>query len=608
MKQVITILLACAALSLTACGGCNDTTGTNEGANNGNNKSNNTQSNNQMGSCTVGTDCASGRCENGRCVTTGGNNCADPGPCGNCDPTCRRTGTGVGDPFVLEGDPDQTGGGVVLDPDGSITLDVTRIESQFIWISNTGEGTISKVDTRTYEEVARYETGPAGNGNDPSRTSVNTFGDVFVGNRGGRSLTKISSLGEFCPDTNGDGMVTTSTGPTDVLPWGQDDCVMWHVDLPNGGLIRSVAAQDVRPDDDLVQPAVWVGGWDGRVWKLSSDRGDILVETDSPVQNYGFALDGLGNLWISGWTNNAIGRIDTTLCVDNASCNVPVCTGEGPGNDDCVKQSIPMPFRPYGITVDFKQRVWVGGDETARYVFTDAVGSRLTRVSSVFIHGIAADDKGFIWGAGLGSGVIRYDAEDPSQMLAVPQTGLSPKGMAVDLDGKIWAINLSDDSAIVIEPGATLNDNTVSVPVNGLVAPYTYSDMTGSQLRFATDERGFYRRVFEGCALTSSVLETQWNELRWDVSTPGNSKVLFRVRGANTRAELANAEWFAIATVPPDMSPFDLAAALAANGLGSSQFIEIEAALSAERDAADNVIAPKLRAMEVTYSCPIIIQ
>ena len=607
MNRLMVALVLGFGLTVSGCGGCNDTTGSDansDNPNNVNNKSNNTNN----GSCSVGTDCSTGVCEAGVCKAPDGNNCETPGPCGNCDPTCRRTGTGVGDPFVLEGDPNQTGGGVVIDPNGAVTLDITRIENQFIWISNTGQGTISKVDTRSYEEVARYMTGPAGNGNDPSRTSVNTYGDVFVGNRGGRSLTKISSLGEFCTDSNGDGVVTTSTGPTDVLAWGQDDCVLWNIDLPNGGVIRSVAAQDVRPDDDLAQPSVWVGGWDGRVWKLSSDRGEVLVETDSPVQNYGFALDGLGNLWISGWTNQAIGRIDTSRCTTTDNCNVQTCTGEGPGNDDCVKQRIPIPFRSYGITVDFKQRVWVGGDQTARYTPSAAVGQRLTSVASVFVHGISADDKGFIWGAGLGSGVVRYDAEDPSQMITVPGTALSPKGMAVDLDGKIWAINLNDNSAIVIEPGATLNDNAVSVPVSGLVSPYTYSDMTGSQLRFATDERGFYRRVFEGCEVTSSVLETVWGDLRWDASTPGMSKITFRVRGGATREEVEAATWVTIATVPPDTSPFNLGEALDLVGLQGVKFVQVEAALSAERDQTDTVNAPTLRAMEVTYSCPVIIQ
>ncbi|MCS6799014.1 MAG: putative metal-binding motif-containing protein, partial [Myxococcota bacterium] len=114
--------------------------------------------------------------------------------CGDCDPTCRAGGSGVGTDRPFDPGRDESEG-VGLDPEGALVLDSRRVVTHFIWIANSGEGTVSKVDTRTFVEVARYITGPAGRGNDPSRTSVNTEGDVYVGNRSGRSLTKISVLG-----------------------------------------------------------------------------------------------------------------------------------------------------------------------------------------------------------------------------------------------------------------------------------------------------------------------------------------------------------------------------------------------------------------------------
>lgn len=439
-RTLLRSLLVGAVTTLAACGSCGDTSSVspNSTPNNDNVTPNNQTTTDQ---CVFGTDCPSGRCEGGRCVVTD-DTCETPNACGNCDAWCQlqESGVGTSNPFSVDNTNGQTSQGVVLDDEGAITIDIRRIEAKFIWISNTGEGTISKVDTDTFTEVARYSTGPNGTGNDPSRTSVNTFGDVFVGNRSGGSLTKISGLGADCLDNNGDGVITTSTGPNDVLPWGQDDCILWNTPLPNGGLIRSVAAQDSRPGDDAnaSRPAVWVGGWSGVVWKLDGDTGQILVETPSPVSCYGFALDGLGNLWISGWSDGAIGRIDTRRCTSTADCNVNTESGEGGTADMAVKQRIPIAHTPYGITVDFKQRVWVGGTNTLRYDPSQPAGSRITTVSDVpFIHGITADDKGFIWGAGMGNGIVRYDAENPASHLEVPGTQTSAKGMAVDLDGKI---------------------------------------------------------------------------------------------------------------------------------------------------------------------------
>jgi len=611
MNILKSLIVAGLALGAFACDSSVTTSETNNTT-----PPNNVDPNNTQPECAQNSECPSGLCQAGKCfVNTGINNTTCPNgevsECGNCDPNCTRDVVGgPTNPFVLNGGGQngETSQGVVLDENGAITIDIQRVEAQFIWISNTGQGTVSKVDTRTFEEVGRYYTGPAQGSNDPSRTSVNTFGDVFVANRSGQTVSKISALGQDCPDTNNDGVITTSTGANDVLPWGQDDCVLWNTPLNNGGILRAIAAQDVRQSDDTLQPAVWVGGWGGTIWKLSSDSGQILLETNSPVSNYGFALDGRGNLWVSGWTASALGRIDTNKCTTTANCADAVCNSNGDGSGDaCIKERIALPHSSYGITVDFKQRVWVGGNQVLRYDPTAAAGQRTVTVNAPFIHGIAADDKGFVWGAGMGSGVIRYVADDPAQNVAVPGTALSSKGMAVDLDGKIWSINQSNASATVIVPGATLNDHTATTPVTNLVSPYTYSDMTGSQLRFATNERGYYRRVFTGCDTTVPGFRTDWQELRWEAQLSGASSITFRIRAADTRADLNDAEWVEVATVPPDTSPFDLSSALEASGLQGRVYIEVEAALTAVRDANNNVYAPKLQSIELTHSCPQII-
>src|SRR5688572_1625164 len=53
----------------------------------------------------------------------------------------------------------------------------------YIWIANSSEGTVSKIDTVSLVEVGRYRTHP--DFGDPSRTSVSLNGDVAVANRNG---------------------------------------------------------------------------------------------------------------------------------------------------------------------------------------------------------------------------------------------------------------------------------------------------------------------------------------------------------------------------------------------------------------------------------------
>ena len=561
--------------------------------------------------CETDAFCGAGICRAGRCAARAPAPGIPPGGIPARTATCTgRAAPGggpfshsVGDcaevPYDLGADPSN---GVIIDPsDGALVLDTTSANNEVIWIASTEEGTVSKFDTRTYEELGRYRTGPRGGADDPSRTSVNTFGDVYVGNRAGGSVTKISVLGERCPDSNGDGRITTSSGGNDVLPWGEDDCVLWNTDVSGGGLIRAVAAQDVDGVDGGVYPTVWIGGYNGVVWHLDGDTGAILLETEAPVPPYGFALDRAGSLWIATREGNRLGRLDTNRCIDEASCDVPTCMDDS----TCIKEEIPMPIRPYGITVDQHQRVWLGGSDIVRYDPSAPAGARVVEVGldfdeSIRVHGIAADAEGWVWGAGTDHGVVRVSADDPSSWTVVGgTTGFSNKGMAVDADGKVWSITRAD-RAVVVTPGPTLMDAMVDTDVaRSIIEPYTYSDMTGQQLRLATNPRGFYRRVFEGCASPSTTL---WSELHWNGDAAPGTRLAFRARSSATAAELAAASWVGVATAPPDASPADLAGAFAAEGVTPGRFLELEVQLE-RLDGFPERLTPRVRWLEVSFMC-----
>ncbi len=526
--------------------------------------------------------------------------------CGNCEPGCVGTGIGPGTdmPFMPG---DENSDGVNVDPEGALVLDSRRINTNFIWIASSAGGTVSKVDTTTYAEVARYATGT-----DPSRTSVNAIGDVYVGNRAGQSITKISALGAECPDTNGDGAVTTSSGG-DVLPFGSDDCVLWRTDLPGAGLVRAVAAQDVEGPDGELRHFVWAGGWNGRVYKLDGATGAILLDITAPAQPYGFALDGNGRLWIASLTNPYIGFIDTNLCVDQASCEAAtLCAASGPEGTECdadtvVKGRIPITDGgTYGITVDFNQRVWTGGWSGGlikRYDQMAPSGSRWASVTSGpgNCNGIGADAEGFIWAACESSSVItRVDA---STLASTNISVRGSRGVGIDADGKIWAIVRGNNAAAdVIRPGPTLAENTVDSSVGPVLADkYTYSDMTGLQLRLATNPRGFYRHLFDGCEVETDT--TVWGDIVFEAETPAGTEVVFRVKTAATREEAEALDWITVGTVPPDTSPLDIAAALSAAGVTPGRVLLLEVQLRAERTSSTEIITPRVLGVNVTRTC-----
>jgi hypothetical protein len=515
------------------------------------------------------------------------------GPGALCDGTCNhgKHGEGTGDPFSLDG---HESSGVTVGDDGSIsavTHDAPK-GKDLIWIASSAGGWVSKFDTNTYQELARV-----GTGEDPSRTSVDAQGDVYVANRAGMSVVKVSASGKDCPDTNGDGKVTTSAG-TDLLALGDDDCLLWT--RPLGHVMRGAAAQ-ARPagPDGVMRSDVWVGTLDGLVWRLDGDTGQILATVTSPCPVYGLAIDGVGQLWMTD-TAGCVGRIDTTRCVDDASCEaLPICAStcdEGgacdASCDTAGRQSIQMPRGGYGITVDFKGRVWLGGMGVQSYDPHALAAKRYRYVDGNFVHGIAADGAGFVWGAAVPD-VVRIDGDSLAQTtIKTP----SSKGMAVDRAGKIWAISYTLPFATVIVPGATIDDNKViENAVTSLSGPYTYSDMTGLQGALATGALGRYVERFTGCDGD----DTRWIELAWKADVPSGSLLRFRARTAETTPALATATWVDVATVPTGTSPASLAGPLAAAKIASGHFVEIEVTFNVPASAK----SPKLQALDVGYLC-----
>ena len=366
---------------------------------------------------------------------------------------------------------------------------------------------MSKLDTVAGAELARYYTGPQEGTSDPSRTSVNLHGDAVVTNRaplpGSSSVTKFAADEEDCIDRNGNGSIETSHGPEEVLPWGEDECMVWNTPL----LVDTVAECD--PDwtdmceemtvgaratawDGTEDPttgrggSVWVGAHHtGEIFQLAGDTGEIIARTtwtesehraENPENGrrgtYGGAMDGRGNFWVFDG-GNALGRVNIrTLEVD---------TFEVPCG--------------YGIAVDSQGRVWTSGGACVNR-FDPRTGANVTYYmescgyesgdgdgdgegSECFFRGLAVDGRGSVWVADTYGRVLRFSEERVELDYQVSTDGARGiVGVAVDYHGQVWAVSQHDNAALKIDPDTYQVER---FPVGN--GPYTYSDMTGHQLR-----------------------------------------------------------------------------------------------------------------------------
>ncbi len=475
--------------------------------------------------------------------------------CGDCNPECVADCVGVGCASEFgEGEE----GGLVRDPDGALTLgDTASPQHHLIWVSNSTEGTVSKIDTRTREELGRYRTGETAYPS-PSRTTVNLVGDMVVGNREEGSATKI--LARDCVDRNGDGL-HTSGGGDDVLAWGEDDCVAWKVD---GIPAARGSAFEIRPGlDGGVTEVVWVASYpfaNGPVFEIDSFEGEMTGRQVDDVGGYGAALGPGGLLWVIG-----LGGCPTSIDTTTLERTDYGCPPGGGG---------------YGITVDARGRVWIGSNVARLDPETEEWEMPL---EDVWGGGIAVDLEGNAWVGEYGA-AYKIDGET-MEATAIP--GAGGHGWAVDFDGLVWSIDLVD-SAHVVDP-ETLEVEDVTPP---FVGPYTYSDMTGFQLQSVTPAAGTYRETFEGCPAGTP---TTWANFEWIGEAPAGTHIGFRIRTGDSIEALEGATWIRLG----DASPQSIGDALDQAAVAPGRYLEIEISMTKD----EGLGRPRLESFTVQHSC-----
>jgi len=402
--------------------------------------------------------------------------------------------------YTLDGDFDE---GALINvnhdsPDNDqLQLNTTATPFPFINIAASGRGTVERIDVNTGTILGEYLSAPAGRGRNPSRTTVDLFGNVWVANRnegsGGKgSVTRIGLIiggtrvdadgtanptGQYLAppyaystvaDRDGDGLIKTSTGLGDVLPWtnaggaddnggvstAEDECIINYTRVTGAGT-RTVAV-DANND-------VWVGGTSDREHeKLSGVTGQPIPGTQITPScgGYGGFVDGNGVLWSA---RNLL-RYDP-----------------GTSSQTCISVS-----NSYGLAADNDGNVWNSQWTNNTVTKIDPTGAILATYSSggSGARGVAVTSvDNNIWIANSYSNtVVRFNTS--GVILKTVPVGSHPTGVAVDANGKVWVTNYSSHNAMRIDPnggGDGLGAVDLTVPLGTNASPYNYSDMTGAE-------------------------------------------------------------------------------------------------------------------------------
>ena len=414
-----------------------------------------------------------------------------------------------------------------------LQLSGSSVTEPFIYIANHRYGTVSKVDTATGNEVARYPVClnnvgntnlcPAGNyytgpqsycdwsvrGHCPSRTAVDLNGDMWVANRAFGQLPSVTKIaGDFgrCVDRNGNGIIETSMDTSgngridltegDGMPetgtgeWrGQnDECVLFTVQVgPKNALARGLAVDGKNN--------VWVGMYNtGWVYKLKNADGALLGSYQNGSNIYGLATDGLGYIYNSELSSGRIRQMNTT-------------TG-------ALIKTIDTPYPTYGIAVEGSTQVaWLAvWDYYGGVLKVDFKNSTYKLYQNPIwgnwgrTRGVAIDNQGILWVSNYDKAMIGKFDPATGTWLASYGVGSGPIGVAIDTANMIWTAN-DTGNATRIDPatGARLDSKTLGI------GPYSYSDMTGYQLTQSVVQQG----TWTGTADCGEV-GRDWGTVAWN--------------------------------------------------------------------------------------------
>ncbi len=471
-------------------------------------------------------------------------------PCGDCDPYCGAVSLGAGNlPLGAETVSDKN---VVPTPDGGLTLSAQTVALQVIWVANSGEGTVSKLDTATGRELGRYRVCV-----DPSRTAVSKYGDGWIACRSDNAaVAYVYNYDGDCSDLNQNGLIDTSRDldadgrilGDELLPQGTDECVRWVSSVGGGSEIARAMGVDFQQHG-------WAGLWHARqVVRIEPETGAVVQQLGLNASPYGLAIDLQGIVWTVGREQGLIDRVDpATGQVTPHACPVPGCSG-------------------YGLTIDEFGRLWMANLGSPPYgvvIFNPNDGSWQSIPVPPRPRGLVADKMGRVFVAlDESNSVGVYDTQTLSHVTSLDLgSGRFPLGMAVDSSGVVWAVNQSASSVTRIDAITLqlLGEHPVGT------SPYTYSDMTGSAF-FDVVQPGLAQfRVHgdkdSGLSGIDPLPNVGWTELRITSTTPGTSHLFARVRSHGDAAALTGLPWSApLGPLTGPMVTVDLPSALETAG------------------------------------------
>ncbi|MFC1870805.1 hypothetical protein ACFLYF_00145 [Chloroflexota bacterium] len=382
--------------------------------------------------------------------------------------------------------------------------------TNFGFIPNSGEASVSKVNLINGDVVARYYTAPRlGGGNvvppyawRTSRIAQDTDGDAYVLNVGSDAyLTAypndpgdfnnyegyvpgnglVGSVVHIVGDVEAEGLnpgVDTSDDHANPMDFGDDDAVQVFEVGAQGAMPRAIA---IEPDGD-----VWIGFYGGQYFQKYTYDGSSFDDEGGPVSGdfspYEAKIDKNGILWFTSRDSNpSIGAVDGIYYFDTAAVSPVV-------------NHIPL-AHPYALLIDNGAElddvvVWVTAFDGNLHQIVDdgspAVDDTIAITGATQLRGMGFDGIGNIWIANTNHDTVCWynPAGGTSGESDSIMSGASPVGVGGDAAGNMWVVCRYDgnDPGFIakFDPVAVISGPDVFTNVYIGYRPYAYGNFVNT--------------------------------------------------------------------------------------------------------------------------------
>ncbi|MEI6627634.1 MAG: hypothetical protein WCL61_03500, partial [bacterium] len=191
----------------------------------------------------------------------------------------------------------------------------------------------------------------------------------------------------------------------------------------------------------------------------------------------------------------------------------------------------------YGITIDSRDNIWLGGYSAGNGFIKFNKGSSVPNYYASGYNGLglSSDTSGNIWvGTYTNNGIVKVD-QDGKYIFRRDSGGYDAHGACGDSDGNMWVVNNTSGTTRVFDKLGNIL-GTFKATESGTA--YSYSDMTGLNRAMIFRSGVWYSKINDGLKD-----DQHWGRVDWSGNVPSTKQSIEVYIGTSNDLSFSQVNW-----------------------------------------------------------------